>query len=137
MTNFLDEVCRRLPGLLHVVMTLMAIPYVLLATFFVMVGHVAAQRGLWAILDAVLQSFNWFVTWGAIAIGVTLFTVCGLGLIESVRWWASLALALLMALSLSILLFYRPSFPDFGEFVFLAPGFLILAICCWRLIYYK
>ena len=131
--NLVKELRRRLPAMLHVAMTLFAVPYLLLAGFFMMVGRMASQRGPWAILDSFLESFNWAASWGLLMLGVTVITVAGLGLWESQRWLATLALAVLMAVSLSILLFLRITIPTLGELVFLSPGILILAYCCWRL----
>lgn len=128
----MDEVYRRLPAVLHLLMTLVAIPYVLLAAFFVFVGHVASQRGLWAILNTFLDSFNWTFTWGILVLGVTLITICVLGFIEPLQWWANLGLGGLMLVTLFILFSYGPS-PSVDELVFLSPAFLILATCIWKL----
>jgi len=116
-------------------MTMLAIPYLLLAGFFIMIGRMASQRGLWAILDSFLESFNWTATWGLLLLGVTVITVAGMGFWESHRWLATLALSGLLAIAMGILLFYRASIPTLGELTFLAPGILILVFCIWRLIW--
>ena len=90
-------VLRRLPSLLHLVMTILSVPYVLLAVMLVLVGHVFSSRGVWAFLNTLLDSLNWTLTWGLLTLGATLLTIIGLGFFESLRWWAALALAALFA----------------------------------------
>lgn len=132
--NFVDDVSRWLTAVLHVVMTLVAIPYFLLAGYFVMIGRIASQRGLWDILDSFLTSFNWIATWGFLLLGVTVTTIAGMGFWESKRWLATMALGVLMATTLGILLFYRTSIPTLDELYFLAPGILVISYCCWQLL---
>lgn len=124
-------------SVLHVLMTLISIPYILLAAFFVGVGRVASQRGLWAILDTFLDSINWALTWGICGLGVALITICAMGSIEPLRWWATLTLLGMLSVTLCILLYYRASFPSLDELVLLAPAIIVLAICFWRLIRHR
>lgn len=132
MMGWIDEMMRRYGAWLHLTMTLVSIPYVLLACFFVMIGRIASQRGLWAIFDTFLNSINWMMNWGWVLLAMTFLVIGGLGWFESQRWLGALSLACLLSASLGILLFYRLGLPTFGELLFLAPGLFILALCCLR-----
>ena len=136
MSNFLDDCLRRLPSLLHLVMTILSVPYVLLAVMLVLVGHVFSSRGVWAFLNTLLDSLNWTLTWGLLTLGATLLTIIGLGFFESLRWWAALALAVLLLASLGIIFYHFPSLPTWDELVLLTPAILVLLICCRQLILY-
>lgn len=132
--SMIEEFTRRLPQLLHVLMTLMAIPYVMLACVFLIVGRMASQRGLWDIFDAFLNALNWLLGWGVLLFVLVLTSILVAGFFESLRWWGSLALLTLLASAVGVLIFYRPTFPTLGEFLFLTPALLFVVICIWQLI---
>ncbi len=77
--NFVDEVTRRIPAVLHASMTLLAVPYVLLAALCVMIGHVLSQRGFWATLNTLLDTFNWSMTWGLLLVAIVVMAILGAG----------------------------------------------------------
>ncbi len=135
--TMMDELMRRLPTILHVVMTTLTIPYVMFACFFIVVGRTASQRGLWNALDAFLQSLNWVVGWGFLLFVLVFAGILVAGFFESLRWWGSLALLTVLSAALGILIFYRPTIPTLDEFVFFAPGFLFIGVCCCQLILAK
>lgn len=132
--SVIDELTRRLPLLLHVLITMLAVPYVMLACFFLIVGRVASQRGLWDAFDAFLNSLNWVLGWGVLLFVLVLTSILVAGFFESLRWWGSLALLILLTTALGVLIFYRPTIPTLGEFLFLAPGLLFVVIGVWQLI---
>ncbi|MDP1563393.1 MAG: hypothetical protein Q8M16_18585 [Pirellulaceae bacterium] len=132
--SMIDELTRRLPLLLHVLITMLAIPYVMLACVFLIIGRMAAQRGLWDAFDAFLNSLNLAMGWGALLFVLVLTSILVAGFFESLRWWGSLALLTLLISTLGVLIFYRPTFPTLGEFLFLTPALLFVVICVWQLI---
>ena len=121
-------------SLLHVLMTLISIPYILVAALFVGFGHVVSQRGWYAILSTFLDSLSWALTWGICGLGVALITICTMGFFEPLRWWATLALLGMISVALCLILYYSGSFPTFDELFFLTPAIVVVATCCWRLV---
>ena len=118
--------------LLHVLATLVVAPYAALAVGFLAIGRVAASKGLWEILDAVLQSFIAIMSWGIYAFAAVVVAIAATGCISATRVAASAALAALAGLSLLILLFHRTTTVDAGELLFMLPCFAALVFGIWR-----
>lgn len=118
--------------LLHVLATLVVAPYAALAVGFLAIGRVASSKGIWEILDAVLQSFIAIMSWGIYAFAAVVVAIAVTGCISASRVAASAALTALAGLSLLILLFYRATPVDAGELLFMLPCFAALAFAIWR-----
>ena len=118
--------------LLHVLATLVVAPYAALAVGFLAIGRVAASKGLWEILDAVLQSFIAIMSWGIYAFAAIVVAVAAMGCFDRTRTAASAVLAALAGVSLLILLFHRTTPVEAGELVFMLPCLAALAFGIWR-----
>lgn len=124
---------QSMTSLLHVLATLTVIPYGALAVLFVLIGRVASTKGLWAVLDAVVQSFNWVMSVGLVAFAVIIATVSVLGCFTQTRLAASIALLALAGISLLVLLFHRDSTVAFGELLFMLPCMIVVLYEAWRI----
>lgn len=118
-------------GVLHLLGTVIVIPYALLAGWFLMVGEVARARGLWGVLDAVLTQFHWMLGWGIYAIPFAFACLAVLGFIAALRRLGLLLLALIASASLLTIGLLHSGGLGMGELLFLSPCALILAICAW------
>lgn len=118
-------------GVLHLLGTVVVIPYTLLAGWFVMIGEVAEARGLWAVLDAFLTQLNWVAGWGIYAIPLAFACLAALGFVAGLRRVGALLLSLLATASLLTIGLLHSGGLGPGELLFLAPCAAVLAVSAW------
>jgi len=118
-------------GVLHVIATLAAVPYVLLAAAFAIGGHAIGAGSLWAALDTLLAHFLWIVPWGAIGFAVVIVTVAVLGVYPPTRRLGGLLLALAAGAALVVIVALHSGPLDAGQLLFLVPCALALACGVW------
>lgn len=118
-------------GVLHLLGTVIVIPYAMLAGWFAMVGEVARARGLWAILDAFLAQVNWLAGWGIYAIPLAFACLAAMGFIPRFRRLGAILLAVLSCASLLTVGLLHSGGLGPGELLFLAPCAASLALSAW------
>lgn len=120
-------------ALLHLVATAIVAPYAALALAFLIVGRVAASKGLWAILDTVVTIASWVIPWGVLAFVLLFAAIGAMGFFAQTRLAAAAALLALGAASLGVLLFYGAGSIGIDEAVFLSPCVAAAIGCAWQL----
>ena len=121
---------RPLVAALHVVATVVLIPYLVLAAGFLILGH-AISRGSWlAFFDTLIMHAAWLVPWGILASGAAMTIIAILGLTR-LRGLGALCLGVLAADSLAVILIVDRSRIDAGALLFLLPCGLVLLFGLW------
>lgn len=118
-------------SLLHTLATLALLPYVVLATGFLLLGHVASRGSLWAFLDALVTQASWIMPWGILGLAGATLALLVLGFMPRLRWVGGLVLCGVAALSLLVLLFGGKARIGAGELLFLLPCALVLLYGGW------
>ncbi len=122
-----------MPQVLHILATLVVVPYTILAVGFLIIGKVASSHGPLSLIQSLIDIFVLIVPWGAIAFLLAFVSVVSLPLFQETRPVAPAALVVVSGFSLVILLFYRPSLPSGGELLFMLPCFAVLAASGWQI----
>lgn len=118
-------------ALLHVLATLVLVPYLVLAAGFLILGHMILSGSPWAMLDTLLAHALWIVPWGAIGFGVGIVALAIAGAVPRTRRPAAALLAVLAGGALAVLVLGDSSPLDVGAFVFLLPCIAALACGVW------
>jgi len=119
-------------AVLHVLATIVLVPYLILAAGFLILGHAISRGSLWSFFDALLADALWIIPWGLIGFACAVVFVAVLGIPVRVRWLGALCLGLLAAASLAVIIFMTWSHVDASELVFLLPCILILFFSGWH-----
>lgn len=115
-------------GLLQALALAVTLPYALLALWFLMVGEVARARGLWNVLDVMLSQALRIAEWGLYAAAAAVFTLLIAGFLPATQRLAAGGLAILAGGSLVIILALGSGPMEWGQWLFLIPLGLGLAI---------
>ena len=115
---------------IHLVATIATVPYILLATGFLLLGQLINSGSIIAFLDTLIAQFAWVMPWGLIGFVLALLLLATLGLFSQTRWLAGLLLCLLAGGSLGIILFFYRTI-DMGKFLFLLPCLLVVLFAAW------
>ena len=107
------------------------LPYMLLATAFVLLDQAIASGSLPALLGTLLAQFLWLVPWGILGFACAAIGLAALGLIPRTRWLGGLALGLIALASLAILIFKGASHVDLSELIVLVPCIAVAAYGSW------
>ena len=118
-------------GALHLLCTIMLLPYLVLAAWFLIVGDVIAASSLASVLTTLLSHALWLFPWGLLGIAAGIVTLAALGVIESARWLGGVCLVVLAGGCLLIVIAGNPSAIGPGELLFLLPCFAILIFGGW------
>ena len=118
-------------GALHLLCTIMLLPYLALAAWFLIVGDVIAAGSLASVLTTLLSHALWLFPWGLLGIAAGIVGLAALGVIESARWFGGLCLFALAGGCLFIVIAGNPSAIGPGELLFLLPCFAILIFGGW------
>ncbi len=116
---------------LHLVSIGLLLPSLFFAAMFVILGRVIAGATLWQVVDRIFLDALWLMTWGALVVAVFFIAVSAGGFFIQTRWLAATCIALLSAASALILIFFDARHMTFGQWLFLVPGFVSLAISSW------
>jgi hypothetical protein len=115
---------------LHVLATIVVVPYVELACGFVILGHAISGGSLWSFFDTLLAHAVWIVPWGLIAFPCVMTLVALLGVIPRFRRLGAVCLCLLAGASLAILIGSTEPL-DSEQWLFLLPCTLVLIVAAW------
>jgi len=118
-------------GALHAIATAIALPYVLLAACFAMVGELARARGLSGVVDALLSHADWFVSWGVYLIPLAALSIAAAGFFSRLRRVAALSLVLLSGSSLLTIILLHAGPLESGPQLFLFPCVAVLLGSLW------
>lgn len=118
-------------GILHLIATLVLLPYVALAGAFVLLGSAIAGGSLGAMLRILLAEALWLFPWGFLGCAAAIVVLIALGVGERLRWLGAACLFGLAAASLVVILALPADLPDVGQVVFLLPCAAVLAFSGW------
>ena len=108
-------------GILHVLATLVVIPYAVLAGGFLALGHAIGEGSILGFFSRLLDQALWLMPWGIIGFGVGFLVLAALGLIGRLRWVAGLLLSMVALFSLLVIVGKSTSPVTVDEAVFLLP----------------
>ena len=118
-------------GALHVLGTLVLIPYVALASAFALLGQAIARKSLVGFLDALLSQALWLMPWGLLGIIAVIVIVAGLGLSARLRWLGGVCLCLIAASCIGVLIVLTTSPNGLSELLFLLPCIVVMIYGAW------
>ena len=121
-------------AVLHVLATIVLLPYLLLAAAFVLLEQAIGDGTLGALLKTLFVQLTWLVPWGVLGFLVLVVILVALGLHPASRWLAGLVLCLAAVASIAIVI-VKPAAPlDMGGLIFLSPCMLVAAYGAWMAI---
>src|SRR5207342_3319603 len=82
-------------GALHLLCTLVLLPYLLLAAWFLILGDAISGGSLASFLTTLLSHALWLIPWGLLGFTAGIVAVAALGMIEGMRWLGGLCLFVL------------------------------------------
>lgn len=118
-------------ALLHIIGTLVVLPYLLLAVAFLLIGDIARTRGLLAIIDTIANHANWILRWGLYGLPVIALAFMAFGLIPSLQRSCAAVLFLVALGSLGIICWLHSGRLELGQIVFLLPCVAVIAMSAW------
>jgi hypothetical protein len=118
-------------GTLHVLGTLLLVPYLIFAAGFLLLGRAISRGSLWGFFDTLLQEAVWIIPWGALAAAGFILAVAALGVFPESRRLGGACLAVLAAGSLIVLVTMASTPVGSGDVPFLAPCVAVLALGVW------
>lgn len=118
-------------SILHVIGTLVVLPYLLLAVAFLLMGDVARTRGLFEILTVVANHANWILRWGIYGLPVLIVLLIVAGLIPSWQRGSAAVLFLVALGSLGVICRLHSGRMELGHIVFLLPCVAVIGASAW------
>lgn len=118
-------------SILHVLGTLVVLPYLLLAAAFLLISDVARTRGLLEIITVVANHANWILRWGIYGLPIVMLALLVAGLIPSWQRGSAAVLFLVALGSLGVICLLHSGRLEFGHIVFLLPCVAVIAVSAW------
>ena len=118
-------------GAIHLLATLIVIPYALLAGGFLLLGHAIGEGSILVFFDRLLNQAAWLVPWGIAGIGMGFLALAALGLVSRTRAVGGLLLALVASLSIVLIVSLSATPVTADEAVFLLPCVAALLFGAW------
>jgi len=115
----------------YLLAALTLLPYVLLATGFVLLGQAIAGASLFAFFDALLTAALWLVPWGLLAFALGFVALLALGISARWRWLGAAFLCLAACASLAVILSLATSQFDPAHLLFLLPCSVVMLFAGW------
>jgi hypothetical protein len=106
---------------LHLLCIVAVLPYLVLASGFLVLGHIVASGSLFGMFETLVAHAAWFVSWRAIVIAALIILVAALGFNPRTRWAAAAFVCLVATASLIVIVTLNSSRLEFGQWVFLVP----------------
>ncbi|QJR37533.1 hypothetical protein [Gemmatimonas groenlandica] len=120
-----------LRGFAHLVATVVALPYALIAAAFLIVGQAARAKGMLAVLNVLFTHADRLVRWGIYVLPVLCLALSLAGFAPGLRRASAVCLLVLSATSLVILVVMPTSKPTAGQWLFLAPCAALIGVSVW------
>ena len=119
-------------GALHLLCTIVLLPYLLLAAWFLILGDAIASGSLLSFLGTLLAHALWLMPWGILGFGAGFVILVVIGITDRLRW---LGAACLFALAAGCLVVIGAidAINSFGQLLFLAPCAGVLGCAAWIL----
>ena len=120
-------------AVLHVLATIALLPYLVLASGFLILGHALSGGSLLSFFGILLAHAAWIIPWGLIGVACAIVLVAVLGIVPRFRWLGGLCLCLLAAASLAVIIFMTSAHVGWSELLFLFPCMLALIFGGWSI----
>lgn len=108
-------------ALLHSFGSIVIVPYLALALFFIFIDQVASSKGLLGILETIFTNFVFYFGKAIYVAPVLWVCLVVMGFVPSLQRWGSICLILLAVFSLVVVGFRLPSEMERDHLVFLLP----------------
>src|SRR5512135_2124392 len=118
-------------GALHLLCTMVLLPYLMLAGWFLILGDAISGGSLTSFFTTLLAHALWLVPWGLLGFAAAMFGIMALGLIDGVRWLGAICLFILAAGCLLVVIGMDVSAIDLGALLFLLPCFAVAFFGAW------
>lgn len=118
-------------GFVHALITLVALPYALLATAFLMVGEVARSRGMFEILKTLFSYVDGFARWGIYVVPIVCLALALIGFFPGLRRIGAICVVGLAVASLITICLLSSTKLGAGELTFLVPLVAVIGVGCW------
>lgn len=119
---------------LHTLGTTVVLPYMFLATVFLIIRDVAISRGMFAMIDVALNHANWIFRWGIFGLPVFLVVLIVAGFLPSFQRISAVVLFLIALGSLSVICTPHSTRIGLEEVVFLLPCLGVVGLSAWLFI---
>ena len=117
-------------GALHLLCSLLLLPYFFLAAWFLILGDAIGSGSLISFFGTLLAHAAWLLPWGFLGFASGFVVLVLLGLIERLRWLGGLCLFAIAAVCLAVIgMTAVPA--SVGEVLFLLPCAAIAACGAW------
>ena len=116
---------------LHILATIVVLPYVVLAFGFVILGHSIYSGSMLSFFDTLLAHAVWIIPWGLIAFACVMVLVAVLGMIPRFRWLGAVCLCVLAGASLGVIVIGSTPRVDSSQLLFLLPCMVVLIVGAW------
>ena len=120
-------------AVLHVLATIALLPYLILASGFLILGHALSGGSLLSFFGTLLAHAVWIIPWGLIGFACAIILVAVLGIVPRFRRLGAVCLSLLAAASLAAIIFMTSSHVGWPELLFLLPCILVLIFGGWSI----
>lgn len=121
----------QLHALLHTVGSVLVVPYVALALFFLFIGEAARAKGMMALIEIVWNNFYFYFTKGIFIAPVLLVCLVAMGFFPILQRAGSLCLCLLAVASILVIVIWSSTRIELGELIFLIPCMAVAATSAW------
>src|SRR5262245_10903466 len=112
-------------AVLHLLATIVLLPYLLLAIAFVLLEQAIGDGTLGVLLKSLFMQLTWLIPWGVLEFAILVVVLAALGVHPALRWLGALVLFLVAVASTAIVI-VKPSAPiDMGGLLFLSPCMLV------------
>ena len=121
-------------ALIHLLASILVVPYLALAGFFLLIGEVARTKGLVALvalLDVSLEHALWILGWGIYLLPLLWLILAASGAVPRFQRAAALVLGLLASGSLVTIVTLESSPIELGHVLFLGPCLGVVAVSIW------
>jgi hypothetical protein len=116
---------------MYLLATCVLLPYVLLATAFILLGHVLSGGTLLSLFDALFRAALWLVPWGLLAFAAGVLALLALGLSDRLLWLGGLCLSLIACGCTATILLMNTTPIEPGQLLFMLPCMMIVIFGAW------
>jgi len=119
-------------GALHLLCSIVLLPYLLLAAWFLILGDAIASGSLLSFFGTLLAHAVWLMPWGILGFGCGFLILCVIGVSDRLRWLGAACLFVLAGGCL-LVIGQIDAVTSFGQILFLLPCLGVLGCGAWLL----
>jgi hypothetical protein len=111
--------------------TLVLLPYVFLASAFVLFGYAISGGTLASFIQAIFAEATWLIPWGVVGAACFLVVLVGLGVNQTTRKVGPVILLVLALASIAAIWLLPTNTIGVAEFTFLLPCVAVVGVGAW------